>query len=229
MKLPQFEFWNEFSEQLSEKQQQQLYKYYQLIHEYNKVMNLTGIDDLEGVYLKHFYDSLTICEFITDEDKSIADVGTGAGFPGIVLAIRYPEKNFHLIEPLTKRIKFLQVVVDELQLNNVTLVNERMEDLDMQFDLITARAVAKLNVLLELIIPSLKVNGTFIALKGPQVTTELQEAKNALDILNSEVVKTSQITLPIENSKRYNLVIKKMKKTAKIYPRHYGKIKKNPL
>lgn len=222
-------YWFEFTKDLTNEQQEQYYRYFQLIEEYNQVMNLTGIDDLYGVYLKHYYDSLTICELIDDNIKTVADLGSGAGFPGIVLAIYYPEKHFSLIEPLTKRCKFLQVVVDELGLKNVKILNERAEDISQQYDMLTSRAVSRLNILLELSIPLVKVDGVFIALKGAQANAEIAQAQNALKKLDANIELVSDITLPFENSKRSNLKIRKIKATNPKYPRNYGQIKKKPL
>lgn len=225
----QLNYWFEFTKDLDLKKQEQYYRYFELIHEYNKVMNLTGIDDVHGVYLKHFYDSLTICELIDEDIKTIADLGSGAGFPGIVLAIYYPEIKFSLIEPLTKRCKFLETVVTELNLTNVEILNERAEDITKKFDLVTSRAVSRLNILLELAIPLVNVGGLFIPLKGAQAEIEIKEAKRALKELDSAVEVVSEITLPFENSKRANLKIRKLKATKAKYPRNYGQIKKKPL
>ncbi len=222
-------YWFETTADLTEQQQEQYYQYYQLINEYNQVMNLTGIDDLDGVYLKHFYDSLTVCNLIDDNVKTIADLGSGAGFPGIVLAIYYPQIKFSLIEPLTKRCKFLAIVVEKLGLKNVEIINERAEDITKKFDVVTSRAVSRLNILLELAMPLVKINGYFIALKGAQAQVEIKEAQNALKELSSEISVCDQIILPFEESKRENLKIKKLKATNKKYPRNYGQIKKKPL
>ncbi len=223
------DYWFEFTKDLSEHKQEQYYRYFELIREYNQVMNLTGIDDLHGVYLKHFYDSLTIYELIDANVKTIADLGSGAGFPGIVLAIYYPEIEFNLIEPLTKRCKFLETVVADLGLKNVIILNERAEDIKQKFDIVTSRAVSRLNILLELAIPLVNVNGVFIPLKGAQAEIEVKEAKNALKKLDAKVETISEITLPFENSKRANLKIRKLKATNEKYPRNYGQIKKKPL
>ncbi len=222
-------YWFETTANLTDKQQEQYYQYYQLINEYNQVMNLTGIDDLYGVYLKHFYDSLTACNLIDDNVKTIADLGSGACFPGIVLAIYYPEIKFSLIEPLTKRCKFLAIVIEKLGLKNVEIINERAEDITKKFDIVTSRAVSRLNILLELAMPLVKINGYFIALKGAQAQIEIKEAQNALKELSSEITICDQIILPFEESKRENLKIKKLKATNKKYPRNYGQIKKKPL
>lgn len=226
----ELEFFKEIDSKLTEVQKQQYYRYYELIAEYNKVMNLTGIDDYQGVYLKHYYDSLTVADKIEQlNPQTIADVGSGAGFPGIVLAIYFPQIKFTLIEPLTKRIKFLEVVVSDLGLENVELLNERVEDIDQKFDIVTSRAVARLNILLELCAPVCAVGGHVIALKGPKVTTEIEEAKAAIKTLGLEEELREQLILPIEESTRYNVYFKKVKATPAKYPRNFGQIKKKPL
>lgn len=226
----QLDFWFNQTEHLTDEMQMQLFRYYELIHEYNQHMNLTGIDDLHGVYLKHFYDSFTIDPLFIDLDgKTIADLGSGAGFPGMILAIIYPQARHYLIEPLTKRCKFLEVVVKELGLKNVEILNQRAEDIEMRFDYVVSRAVARLNILLELATPLVRTGGEFIALKGAIASTEIDEAKNALKKLNVEIKVIDEITLPIENSQRANIVISKYADTPKGYPRNYGQIKKKPL
>ncbi len=226
----ELEFFKQIDSKLSEVQRKQYYRYFELIAEYNKVMNLTGIDDYEGVYLKHYYDSLTVADEIEKiKPQTIADVGSGAGFPGIVLAIYFPDIKFSLIEPLTKRIKFLEVVVSELGLENVELINERVEDIDMQFDIVTSRAVARLNILLELCAPVCKVGGYVLTLKGPKVTEEIKEADNAIKKLGLTVTASEKLILPIEESTRYNVYFEKIKETPSKYPRNFGQIKKKPL
>lgn len=226
----ELEFFKPIDEKLSDIQKQQYYMYFELIQEYNKVMNLTGIDDYQGVYLKHYYDSLTICEQIDIlSPNTIADVGSGAGFPGIVLAIYYPNIKFTLIEPLTKRINFLKVVVEKLGLKNVELENSRVEDLETRYDLVTSRAVARMNILLELCAPICNVDGAVLTLKGPKAPEEVEEAKNAIKKLGLEAPELLKTTLPIENSIRYNVLFKKVSKTPAKYPRNYGQIKKKPL
>ncbi len=226
----ELEFFQAIDESLTDVQRKQYYRYYELIAEYNKVMNLTGIDDYEGVYLKHFYDSLTVKDKIIElKPESIADVGSGAGFPGIVLAIYFPEIKFSLIEPLTKRIKFLEVVVAELGLTNVELLNERVEDISAQYDMVTSRAVARLNILLELCAPVCKVGGHVLTLKGPKVTEELVEAQTAIKKLGLVESATEKLVLPVEESTRYNVYLEKIKETPAKYPRNFGQIKKKPL
>jgi 16S rRNA (guanine527-N7)-methyltransferase len=229
-KINKYDFFEPLSDKVNEKQDQQLFEYFELIAEYNKVMNLTGIDDQDGVYLKHFYDSLTILELLGDvKGKSIADLGTGAGFPGVVLAIIFPETKIYLIEPLTKRCNFLEVVVDKLELDNVEILNERAEDIEQKFDFVVSRAVARLNILLELSIPLVKTGGYFIPMKGSQGKDEIEESRKALKTLNSKVEEIQEIKLPQEESERINIKIKKEKDTDKKYPRNFGMIKKKPL
>ena len=165
-------------------------------------------------------------------NKTLVDVGSGAGFPGLVLAIGYPLCQITLVEPLTKRCTFLNKVINELKLKNVKVINARAEDLSTyraKFDYATARAVARLNILLELIMPLIKVNGIFIALKGKQGNEEIKEANNALKILNSVVIKTQQINLITDLDNRINIFIKLNKDVDKKYPRNYSKIKNKPL
>ena len=152
-----------------------LYIYYEMLFETSKVMNLTTIVELEEAYIKHFYDSLLLSKVIDlSQNITLADVGTGAGFPGLVLKIVYPNLNVTLIEPLTKRCKFLQSVIDKLELKGIVVVNDRAENgiktMRESFDVVTARAVASLNILSEICVPFVKLNGAFIALKG---TTQL--------------------------------------------------------
>ena len=210
---------------ITELQLKQLERYYELLVEYNKVMNLTGITEKEEVYLKHFYDSLTIAKVINlNQYNTLCDVGTGAGFPGLVLKILYPNLKVTLLDSLNKRLNFLNVVIKELNLKDIETVHVRAEEYKKQFDITVARAVAPLNILLEYCIPLTKVNGYFIAMKGKN-----EEASNALLKLNSEIIETNSFLLPIENSDRTIIKIKKLKETNKKFPRKYSEIKKNPL
>ena len=218
---------------LSEKQSLQFEKYLYLLQEYNKVMNLTGITEEEEVYEKHFYDSLLFSFNENMDGLSLIDVGSGAGFPGVPLAIVYPSLNVTLLEPLTKRCKFLEVVKNELGLSNVVIVNERAEDFskknEEKFDIATARAVSKLNILLEISSQMIKVNGYFIALKGKIAQEEIEQAKNALKVLNFKIEKNKEDYLPSEEDSRANIFIKKLGSTNKKYPRNYSQIKNRPL
>ena len=210
---------------ITELQLKQLERYYELLVEYNKVMNLTGITIKEEVYLKHFYDSLTIAKVIDlNNYQTLCDVGTGAGFPGLVLKILYPNLKVTLLDSLNKRLNFLNVVIKELNLKDIETVHTRAEEYNKQFDITVARAVAPLNILLEYCIPLTKVNGYFIAMKGKN-----EEANNALLKLDSEIIETNSFLLPIENSDRTIIKIKKLKETNKKFPRKYSEIKKKPL
>ena len=208
----------------------QLEKYYELLIEYNKVMNLTGITEKKEVYLKHFYDSLTLHKVIDlSSNYTLCDIGSGAGFPGIVLKIIFPNLKITLIDSLNKRIKFLNKVIEELELEEIEAISFRIEEYGKinreKFDLVTARAVAQVNILLEYAIPLLKVNGKFIAMKA-QVD---ENYKNAMIKLNCTLIKEQQFLLPVEKSNRKLLVFEKKAKTQKKYPRNYSNIKKQPL
>ncbi len=210
---------------INELQLKQLERYYELLVEYNKFMNLTGITIKEEVYLKHFYDSLTIAKVIDlNQYDTLCDVGTGAGFPGLVIKIIYPNLKITLLDSLNKRLNFLNIVIKELNLKDIETIHIRAEEYKKQFDIVVARAVAPLNILLEYCIPITKVNGYFIAMKGKN-----EEANNALKELNSEIIETNSFLLPIEQSNRTIIKIKKIKETNKKFPRKYSEIKKNPL
>lgn len=220
--------------ELNDKMLFQLKQYLELLQSYNKVMNLTAIDSEEDIYEKHFYDCLLIAPFLASKPcLNIADIGSGAGFPGIPLAIYFKDKIFTLIEPLNKRANFLKVVIETLNLQNVKIIAKRSEDLGKDykesFDIVTARAVAKLPILLELAIPLVKVGGYFIALKGKNALEELEASNNALKILNAKIVDRQQSFLPTNGDERNNLIILKNSKTDDKYPRNYSKIKKMPL
>lgn len=223
---------NKLSINLTDKQINNLNKYYELLIEYNKLMNLTGITEKEEVYLKHFYDSLTIVKEINlNEATSLCDIGTGAGFPGLVLKIVFPNLKVTLLDSLNKRIEFLKIVIKELNLKDIEVIHTRAEEYAIKnrnkFDVTTARAVAHLSVLLEYAIPMTKENKYFIALKA-NVTDELQEIDNALLKLNASLIDKKEFTLPVENSKRTVIKFKKNKDNLK-YPRKYSEIKKNRL
>lgn len=218
---------------LTENQKDQFHKFFELLVQWNERMNLTGITDEEEVYLKHFYDSLE--PFLIrgmKEFENVCDVGTGAGFPGIPLAIVYPESKFVLIDSLNKRIEFLNFCINELQLKNVVAKHVRAEEFALEkresFDLVTSRAVAKLSILAELCAPLVKVGGMFIALKGPSGYDELIEANDGPEKLGLRI---SQITPSLIKlaGERLNIYYSKAEETPKKYPRQFGQIKKNPL
>ena len=204
-------------------------KYYKLLNEWNDKFNLTTILEEESVYLKHFYDSVCIIKsnLIKNENIKLCDFGTGAGFPGIVIKIFFPNINVTLIESNNKKCIFLNEIIKELDLKNIEVINTRMEIYSKNnrelFDIVTCRAVSHLRIISELSIPLLKVNGYFIPLKS-SVEDEIKESKSILNELNSKIENIISYELPIENSKRNILVIKKLKETSLKYPREYKNI-----
>lgn len=226
---------SEFKVTLSDKQKWQLQRYYELLVEWNEKMNLTGITKQEEVYLKHFYDSLL--GFLMFEDiyncKTLCDVGSGAGFPALPVKIVFPHLKMDLVDSLGKRVNFLNHVINEIGLQEVKAYHSRAEDYAKKhreyFDIVTARAVARLNILSELCVPLVKVEGYFIALKSQTGDEELTESKKALETLGVKLIDVKQIQLPEEAGQRTNIYIKKEKKTPIKYPRAFGKIKTNPI
>ena len=218
---------------LSERQLSELEEYYNLLIDYNEKVNLTRITEKEDVYLKHFYDSLTLIKAIDlTKGLTICDVGTGAGFPGIVLKICFPQLKVTLVETLQKRVRFLYLVKEKLNLKDLFICKERAEifatNNRSKYDLVTSRAMARLNILNEMCIPLLKVNGYFIPMKG-SIEGELEEAENSIKELNAELENVISFTLPIENSIRNLVIIKKVGDNKTKYPRSFTEIKKNPL
>lgn len=217
---------------LEEKQIENFYKYMNLLIEWNEKMNLTAITEPSEVILKHFVDSLTISNLIKKGDKVI-DVGTGAGFPGIPLSIVNNE-NITLLDSLNKRIIFLEEVINKLQLTNIKAVHSRVEEFAKNkkeremYDIATSRAVAPLNVLLEYLLPLVKVGGKCICMKGSN-TEEIEEAKNALKVLGGEIEKIEKITLPNSDIIRNIIIVKKVKETPLKYPRKPGTPSKEPI
>ena len=219
--------------ELNDNQINQFNKYYELLVEYNKVMNLTGITEYEEVLEKHFYDSLTMANKVNLNNSTLVDIGAGAGFPCIPLKIAFPSLDVTVVDSLAKRMKFLEVVIKELNLENIRCLAMRGEDFAKlhreEFDFVTARAVARLNILNEITLPLVKVGGYFVALKGQDGLIEIDECKDAFNKLGAKIDMIDEFNLPSENAKRINIFIKKEKKTNVIYPRDYAKIKKNPL
>lgn len=218
--------------ELTDIQLNQLEKYYELLVEYNKVMNLTGITEKEEVYLKHFYDSITIVKTIDlNKVETLCDVGTGAGFPGLVLKIVFPKLKVTLIDSLNKRINFLQTVIKEIGLNDIEAIHYRIEEYAVnnreKFDIVTARAVANTCMLLEYSIPMVKVGGYFVPMKAKMDNEP--DFSNAEKILNCSLVEKVEFELPIEESKRTILKFYKEKVTNKKYPRKYAEMKKKSL
>ena len=219
--------------ELSDKQIIQFRKYFEILVEWNEKMNLTAITDEEGVYLKHFYDSLTISFDYKLDNQSLCDIGAGAGFPSIPLKIVYPNLKITIVDSLTKRITFLKELTHQLGLENVEAISARAEEYAIKhresFDIVTARAVARLNILDELCLPLVKVGGDFITLKGLKAKEEYEEAKKGIATLGGELYKEEDFTLTDENDHRCNMYIKKKKSTPSKYPRQFSQIKKKPL
>ena len=216
---------------LDDTQLERLDRYKLLLQKKNEVMNLTAITDDSGIYEKHFYDSLLSIRYV-DYQGELCDVGSGAGFPGLVLKIAYPKLKVTLVEPIKKRCDFLLEVIEDLKLQDVEVVNKRAEDYVKErresYDLVTARAVKNLNILSELCVPLIKVGGRFIILKGSSGFDELKSAKRALELLGTkeeEVIKTNLLS----GDTRIIAIYEKIKKTDKKYPRNYSMIDKRPL
>lgn len=218
---------------LSERQLEQFAIYFEFLVEYNNYVNLTAITEEEDVYIKHFYDSILVGNvFDLKNVETICDVGSGAGFPSIPLKIVYPNLKVTIVDGLDKRITFLKKLVEKLGLDNVNLVHGRAEEYARlhreSFDVVTARAVARANILNELCIPLVKVGGHFISMKGKNAEEEINEG-NSLKILNSKIVKKNEYFLPKEESKRVLILIEHFEKCPSKYPRAFASIKKNPL
>ena len=215
-------------------QENQFLTYFNELVEVNQYMNLTAITEKEDVYRKHFLDSLEIVRALDQKDAyTLCDVGSGAGFPSIPLAIVDSNVNVTIIDALNKRIKFLNELTNKLGLNNVNALHKRAEDyvkeVGASFDVVTARAVARLNVLVELCLPLVKVGGKFIAMKGSSGQDELEEAKKGINILGGKIIDVIDVVLPDEEEKRQLIIIYKEIETPKKYPRSFAKIKESPL
>ena len=218
--------------ELNDKILSNLEEYYNILKEENEKYNLTRIIEKEDVYLKHFYDCLTITKIIKIDNQSICDLGSGAGFPGLVLAICFPNTNLTLIESNCKKCNFLNIVKEKLLLNNVTIINGRVEDFAKEnreiYNIVTARAVAPIKHLLEYGVPLVKVNGNFIAMKS-NVEEETKNIENYYKKLNISLVDKQEFYLPKENSLRTLLNYKKEEKTNEKYPRKYSEIIKKDI
>ncbi|AGZ25704.1 MULTISPECIES: 16S rRNA (guanine(527)-N(7))-methyltransferase RsmG [Staphylococcus] len=221
--------------ELSNTQKEQFQTYYQLLVEWNEKMNLTSITDEHEVYLKHFYDSITPSFYYDFKGSlSICDVGAGAGFPSIPLKIIFPELKVTIVDSLNKRIQFLNHLADDLGLQDVSFVHDRAEtfgkgDYRESYDIVTARAVARLTVLSELCLPLVRKGGQFIALKSSKGEEELDEAQFAINVLGGNVKETFNFELPEEAGERQMIVIDKRRQTSKKYPRKPGTPNKSPL
>lgn len=220
--------------ELTDEKYDQLCQYYELLINWNNKINLTSITEETEVFIKHFYDSLSINKIIDlKQIKSLCDIGTGAGFPGIVIKIVFPSIHVTLVDSLTKRINFLNEVKEQLSLKELDIINSRAEiyskTVREKYDVVTSRAVAKLNVLLEISFPLVKEKGYFIAMKSINAKEELNNATNALKELNGKVESTINLSLPIINEPRTLIKITKLKKTHQKYPREFKQISKNAL
>lgn len=219
--------------ELTKEQIEKYYNYMNLLLEWNEKINLTAIIEPREIILKHFVDSLTIAKYIKDDEKLI-DVGTGAGFPGIPLSIVKENTDIVLLDSLNKRINFLEEVKENLKLENITTIHGRAEEFGKNkkeretYDIATSRAVAPLNILLEYLLPLVKVGGKAICMKGSNIE-EIENAKNALEILGGQIEKIEEITLPNSDIKRNIIIVKKVKNTPSKYPRKPGTPSKEPI
>lgn len=217
---------------LSEENEEKLQLFYENLIETNKMFNLTAITEKSEVYEKHFFDSLQLSQFVENNAK-VVDIGTGAGFPGIPLAITRPDVNILLLDSLNKRVNFLKNIQKSLKLENIDVLHQRAEEIDAnlreKFDVATARAVASLPTLLEYCVPFVKVNGIFIAFKGKDYENELKISVNAQKILGIKHMQTYKYVLPVSKQERFLLIFKKIKTTPNIYPRKQNLAKNKPL
>ena len=219
---------------LNDKQINQYYKYMNLLLEWNEKINLTAITKQDEIILKHFVDSMTVLKYL-DNYKSIIDVGTGAGFPGIPIAIMNEEKEITLMDSLNKRIKFLEDVKENLSLKNITTIHSRAEDLGQnkenreKYDVAVSRAVANLTTLVEYLLPFVRVGGICICMKGQDVKEEIESSKRAIELLGGKIKLVEDFYLPDSDMKRNIVVIEKIKTTKKMYPRKAGIPSKEPL
>lgn len=224
----------QFEINLSEEQQGMFYEYMQLLLEWNEKMNLTAITEPKEVLIKHFIDSISIKPYIEKGEK-VLDVGTGAGFPGIPLKIVLPDNEFILLDSLNKRINFLKQVITNLKLEKIEAIHGRAEEFCKipkkreGYDIVTSRAVAKLNVLLEYMLPFVKIGGKCICMKSSEISEELQEAGKAIEVLGGKIEKVEEIILENTDIQRKIVIIKKIKETPKKYPRKAGTPIKEPI
>ena len=226
----------DFGFPLTDRQKEQYERYFELLVEWNEKINLTAITEKDEVYIKHFYDSIApiLQGLIENQPIRLLDIGAGAGFPSLPMKILFPELDVTIIDSLNKRINFLHLLAEELGLNGVHFYHGRAEDFAQdkafraQFDIVTARAVARMQVLSELTIPYLKVGGRLLALKASNAPEELEEAKNALNLLFSKVEDNLQYELP-NGDPRFITLVEKKKETPNKYPRKAGMPNKRPL
>ncbi len=229
-----YDYFKKINIELNQKQIEDFLTYKDILVQWNKVMNLTGITETKEVVIKHFADSVTALEIADFKNKTVIDVGTGAGFPGLPLKIAEPSINLTLLDSLTKRLNFLEEVCNKID-TKANFVHGRAEDLgkDLNFrekyDIALSRAVAPLNILAEFDLPFVKVGGLMIALKGPSAYEEIENAKSAITELGGEISLVKEVNLPDTDLKHNIVVIKKIKNTSEKYPRRAKKIERNPL
>lgn len=237
MNKEQFAKWlGEKGIELSSRQLEQFERYYELLVEWNEKMNLTAITEEGDVYLKHFFDSASAAFFVDfSQPLKVCDVGAGAGFPSIPLKICFPSLQVTIVDSLNKRIHFLENLAAELGLEGVRFFHDRAElfgrkpEQREQYDIVTARAVARMSVLSELCLPLVKLDGQFVAMKAANAEEELSAAEKAISLLGGEIEAIHSFLLPMEESERNIIAVRKTKKTPKKYPRKPGTPNKQPL
>lgn len=225
-----------FHVQLNDLQVEQFMKYYELLIEWNEKINLTTITNYDEVIIKHFIDSISIAPYLKDvKNKKLIDIGTGAGFPGIPLKIIFPDMNITLLDSLDKRIKFLDLIIQNLELKDICTIHGRAEDfakpgqLREKFDYAVSRAVANLSTLSEYCLPYVKIGGTFYSYKAETAEEEMLHAKKAIFLLGGEINDPIKFNLPFSDISRSICIIQKKTKTASQYPRKAGLPSKKPL
>lgn len=226
----------ELGKKITDEQVEQFFKYYEMLIETNKVMNLTSIVDLDEVIVKHFIDSLLVVKAIDmNECNTMIDVGTGAGFPGIPLKIMFPNLKVTLLDSLNKRLKFLDSVIEELQLKDIYTIHGRAEDIGKdieyreQYDVCVSRAVANLSTLSEYCIPFISVGGKFISYKSEFSEEEKREAEKAIGLLGGKISESEMVKLPFSDINRSFIIIDKKGTTPNKYPRKAGVPSKKPI
>ena len=225
---------NEINIQIEQNQIEKFYKYMNLLIEWNKKINLTALIEENDIILKHYVDSLTALKYIENK-KTIIDIGTGAGFPGIPISIMRNENDLTLVEYKNKKINFLHEVKNQRQIENINMIHSRAEDIGQDkkyrenFDYAISRAVANLSTLSEYLIPLVKIGGKIICMKGSETKTEIENAKNAIRQLGGKIAQIDEFNLPKTDMKRTIIIIEKLGETPTIYPRKAGIPSKNPI
>ena len=227
---------NELNLEITQNQTNQFIRYYEMLVETNKVMNLTAITEMDEVMVKHFIDSLLVVKSVDlSKVHTLIDVGTGAGFPGIPIKIMYPHIEITLLDSLNKRLKFLNSVIEQLKLTDINTIHGRAEDIAHnsfyreKFDLCVSRAVANLLTLSEYCIPFVKVGGSFISYKSAVSDEEIEKSKKAISILGGKIIENKKVALPCSDVERVFVNIQKVKNTVKKYPRKAGLPSKEPI